>query len=326
MNTYDQHRPPDLDKVLAGEPHHEAGRLREVWDLAGREEATDFPKAVAIERVWQSLENFAASNEGSKPGPREDRAGSSRLRRVVPRRLMAVAATLLIGAAVGLLALWLSPVVKTAALGQRLAVTLPDGSRVELNSGATLRYARRFGQGRVVRLEGEAFFDVAKEQRPFVVHTFNAQVTVLGTRFNVRAWSRSIDPGTTVALESGRVALSPAQRPEQAVVLEPGQTYRIAENAHEPSLPDSVAVVRATAWRKGDLIFKDQWLGIILEDVERRFAVDLILAPPTLREKPLTVAWRNPTNAEAVIRDICMGLGLNYRETSNGYEIYAPAP
>ena len=64
MNTHDQHRPPDLDKVLAGAPHHEAVRLREVWDLAGREEATDFPNAVAIERVWQSLENFAASNEG----------------------------------------------------------------------------------------------------------------------------------------------------------------------------------------------------------------------------------------------------------------------
>ena len=148
----------------------------------------------------------------------------------------------------------------------------------------------------------------------------------MGKRIKVRAWSWGIDPGTTVALESGRVALSPAPKQEQAVVLEPGQTYRIAENAHEPPLPDSVAVERATAWRQGDLIFKDQWLGIILEDVERRFAVDLILTPSTLRQKPMTVSLRNPTNAAAVIRGICVVLGIKYWETSNVYEIYAPAP
>ncbi len=239
-----------------------------------------------------------------------------------------LAGALLVALVLGGLGLfwWLSPVVRTAPPGERLAFGLPDGSRIELNSGSSVRYARRFGQARRVMLEGEAFFDVVKETRPFVVQTFNARVTVLGTRFNVRAWSRSVDPGTTVTLESGRVALAPADGPGQAVALEPGQTRRISSEVREPSPPDTVATGAATAWRNGDLVFKDQWLGVILEDVERHFAVDLVLAAPALREKPMTVAWRNPASADAVIRDVCAALGLSYRATSNGYEIYAPPP
>ena len=326
MNKHDQRRSSDLEKVLAGEPHHEADRLRDVWELAGSNESIDFPNPATIERVWQSIDAFAASHEGSHPQPRVDRVGSSKLRLVTLRPWMAVAATLLIGATVGVLALWMSPVVKTAVPGQRLAVTLPDGSQIELNSGTTVRYARRFGQERVVHLEGEAYFDVVEEERPFIVHTFNARVAVLGTQFNVRAWSQSMDPGTTVTLESGRVALAPAGRPDQAVELEPGQTRRIAEEADEPSPPDTVSVQWVTAWRTGDLVFKDQWLGVILEDVERRFGIDLALEPVTLRQKRLTVVQRNPVSAEAVIRDACTALGLNYRETSVGYELYASAP
>ena len=80
------------------------------------------------------------------------------------------------------------------------------------------------------------------------------------------------------------------------------------------------------AWRTGDLVFKDQWLGVILEDVERRFGIDLALEASSLREKRLSYILRNPAaNAEFVIRDICRALGLSYRETSIGYELYAPA-
>ena len=324
MNKHDHHTPSDLDKVLAQASPHEADRLREMWMLAGSEEATDFPKPDAVTRIWQTLEAHAAA-DAARPAPSRDERAARR-RRVAVRPWMAMAATLLIGAAIGVTALWMKPVVKTAALGERLAVMLPDGSQAELNSGASLRYDRRFGSERVVHLEGEAFFDVAKEERPFVVHTFNAQTTVLGTRFNVRAWSQSIDPNTTVALESGRVKLAPAAHPEQAVTLEPGQTHRIGRATRELSPPDSAVVARATAWRQGELVYKDQWLGVILEDVERRFAVDFTVRPGSLRQKRLTLDVR-PRSAEALVRDVCLALeGVNYRETSSGFEIYGPAP
>ena len=321
MNNNHQHHPDDLDRVLAEVPRAEAERLRAAWALAEDEAATDFPDPAAIEQVWQSLESFAASEEAPPVRPHAERA--PRLRRVRVRPWMAVAATVLIGGALGVWAWWMQPVVETAPPGQRLAVALSDGSQIVLNSGATVRYARRFGEARVVHLEGEASFDVAKETRPFIVHTFNAQVTVLGTRFNVRAWSRSIDPATTVALETGRVALAPTGRPDQAVELEPGQIHRIGQIAHELTPPDTEALARAMAWQNGDLLFKDQWLGVILEDVERRFDVTLTAHPASLHRRSLELAIRNPANAEAVIRDICTALNLRFRETSNGYEIYA---
>ena len=123
MKKHDQQRSSDLEKVLAGEPHHEADRLREVWELAGSNETTDFPDPEAINRIWQSLNVFGTSQEGRPPRPRVEHIGTAQLRRITLRPWMAVAATLLIGAVVGGLALWMSPIVKTAAPGQRLAAT-----------------------------------------------------------------------------------------------------------------------------------------------------------------------------------------------------------
>ena len=319
MNKPDSHQPSDLDEVLANAPAHEAERLREVWALAGDEEAGDFPQPEAIDRIWNALETATTSPKAPRPRP----ARAPR-RRAQLRPWMAIAATLLIGA-IGLV-LWLQPVTHTAPLGERLTVSLPDGSTVELNSGTSLRHDGLFGQQRVVHLEGEAFFDVVNDERPFIVHTFNAQVAVLGTRFNVKAWSQSIDPGTTVTLEEGRVALAPSAQPEQAVELTPGQTYRIAEVKHQPASPNQEAVMAATAWRNDELFFKGQWLGVILEDLERRYAVALMADPQTLARKEMTLVMRYPTTVETVIRDICTVLNLNYRETANGYEIYVTPP
>src|SRR5690606_693130 len=114
---------------------------------------------------------------------------------------MAAAAVVVVGLGA---ALWLRPTVHRAPLGERLAVVLPDGSRVELNSGSRLAYRRTFGwRARRVDLHGEAFFDVVPADVPFTVRTFNSAVTVLGTRFNVRAWPDDEQAETAVVLEEG---------------------------------------------------------------------------------------------------------------------------
>jgi ferric-dicitrate binding protein FerR (iron transport regulator) len=236
-----------------------------------------------------------------------------------------MAAVVLIGA-VGVI-WWLRPVERSAPLGTRLVVTLPDGSRAELNSGSSLRYGRWIGTDRFVRLVGQAYFDVRPEERPFVVETFNARIRVLGTRFSVRSWPDGLEPGTTVTLESGRVALAPSAQPELEVSMTGGETRRIetASSYDAPRLIHGVTVDEATAWRRGDLVFKDQLLGLILEDVERRFAVDIQLRPVMLRQKRLSLALRQPAGPRAVVHDIAVTLGLQYRETSNGFALYTPS-
>lgn len=75
-----------------------------------------------------------------------------------------------------------------APAGQRVDITLQDGTTVCLNAGARLEYPMRFGKTRRVKLSGEAMFDVDHDAaRPFVVETFACDVEVLGTKFNVTA-------------------------------------------------------------------------------------------------------------------------------------------
>ena len=315
MNRHDEPEHTDLETSLDGVSPEEADRLRAVWAAVGAEEPIDFPDDGAVEQVWQALD------AGARPRRTAARpARAPRLRRI-PRWMPALAAAVLVGV-VGL-GLWLRPVVRTAPPGRQLAVTLPDGSHVILNSGASIRYARRFAPMRAVHLDGEAFFEVVPGEASFVVHTFNARVTVHGTRFNVRAWPGSLERRTTVTLAEGRVALAPANGGE-AVIMAPGETRWIARGATEPSPADTLAQAYTLAWRTGDLVFKDQWLGVILEDVERRFAVDIELLAPEMRTRRLNLAFRQPGSAEAVVRDLCTALGLSYRETTRGFELFTP--
>ena len=128
---------------------------------------------------------------------------------------------------------------------------------------------------------------------------------------------------TTVTLESGRVALAPLARPDQAVEMMPGETRSVGPDA-APSLPDTVAIHRALAWRTGALFYHDEWLGVVLEDLERRFGVALILQASSLHRKRVSFSKHNPTDAESVIHDLCAGNALKYRATTTGYELYDP--
>jgi ferric-dicitrate binding protein FerR (iron transport regulator) len=170
---------------------------------------------------------------------------------------------------------------------------------------------------RHVRLQGEAYFDVSPSDRLFVVETFNATVTVLGTRFNVRAWT-DVEASTFVTVESGQVRVAPEQG--GGVVLAAGESVRIATDI------DSVAVSvgDAVAWRQGDLIYKHRMLGAILDDISRQFDVAVRLDPTIAETTHLTLALRDPADAESVVRDLAGSLGLQYRARSNGYELYRP--
>ena len=98
----------------------------------------------------------------------------------------------------------------TVPAGQRAQIILADGTRVWLNSKSTMKYAANFGRNeRNVELDGEAYFEVAKNKNiPFYVHTETNKVKVVGTSFNVCAYSGSHEFGTT--LVEGIVDIYPA--------------------------------------------------------------------------------------------------------------------
>ncbi len=309
--------PSEAHTWLAEHPDVDPAGLEEVWRLSQQApppEASFEPDPARVEAMRAHI-HAAVTDEA----PKSERRAKLTYIRTFPHS-WAVAASIVLLIAVGA-GFWLRPTTLTAPAGERLAATLPDGSTVELNSGARLSYARAFGgETRTVRLTGEAFFDVANDaQKPFIVETFNAAVTVLGTRFNVRVWPNDPTRETTVVLEEGMVRLEAAGAPAQAVVLEPGQMSRVVGD-ETPSAPAPVSVEQMLIWREGGFFFSDYPISVILAEAQRRFDVT-IHASDAIAGQRLALFLSRPESVDTVLDAVCASLDCRYRATPNGYEI-----
>ena len=224
------------------------------------------------------------------------------------------------------------PVVYEAAPGEQRMVRFPDGSVVTLSGGSTIQRTRLWGAplraARATTLTGEAFFDVTPSETPFIVQTFDAEVTVLGTEFGVRAWPDEPEAATRVALLSGQVRLSArpafAGAPATSMVLTPGQVARVGGDEGLAVVP-AETVEDALAWRAGDFVYKNQPLGLVVQDVERRFGIIVSLAPDALAHQRVSVALRAPDSVASVMHDLALALGLRYRTRAGGFELYRPS-
>lgn len=155
--------------------------------------------------------------------------------------------------------------------GGEYVLVLADGTKVMLNAETCLRFPEVFGAGeRKVFLEGEAYFEVAKEQeRPFTVAFREGEVRVLGTQFNVKAYEGQDAVATLVR---GKVEVASGQ---EAVVLQPGQQCRVV-TGDTPGLEVSEAdLMEALAWKNGEFVFKDASLEQVLGELSRWYNVEI---------------------------------------------------
>lgn len=321
--TSDRERPntvPDeVARLLSEEGAEDRRALEQIWSATGRildEEPTQDEYERMGRDLWPAIEREIRHSPRPAQPPQRMHAW----------RWPAVAASLallLVGAVFYLT--W--PVTVTAPAGERLTVTLPDGSAVELNSGASLTYAgRSFGWlSRTTSLHGEAFFEVVPHRSVFIARTFNAEVRVLGTSFNVRAWPEDRRGETVVVLGSGKLQLSTRAAASRAVVLQPGQRSRVPVAGAGPSRPEEADVSEAIAWRSGRFVFVDQPLSTILEEMERRFDVHIAVESDEILDDRLTLAYDSPTGPEAILDDIASSYSrYAYRVLPHGYALYLP--
>lgn len=96
-------------------------------------------------------------------------------------------------------------ITKSNPNGRKLTIYLPDGSKVKLNSDSKNSYFADFNSSRAIHLPGEAFFSVKKGVVPFQVHTQNLTTTVVGTKFNVKAFAE--EPKESISLVEGNVKI-----------------------------------------------------------------------------------------------------------------------
>lgn len=156
--------------------------------------------------------------------------------------------------------------------GGKYEVQLPDGTEVWLNAASSLKYSNVFnGKKREVTLNGEAYFEVAhRENQPFVVHTSQQSVEVLGTHFNVNAYPDDENQVTT--LLEGAVKASSVS---ETLLLKPGQQAIL--NLRNDHLKVAEADLEtAMAWKNGDFIFKDEDLASVMKKVERWYDVEVV--------------------------------------------------
>jgi len=154
--------------------------------------------------------------------------------------------------------------------GGRYQITLPDGTKVWLNSATTLTYPVAFvGRERVVSLIGEAYFKVAKnEAMPFKIHANGTRILVTGTEFNVAAYSDENTVKTT--LVNGRVEVAQGS---QKTILAPGQ--QAISSSHSGIQTKNLDTDYAIAWLNGDFLFEDQDIQAIMKDIARWYNVDV---------------------------------------------------
>jgi hypothetical protein len=157
--------------------------------------------------------------------------------------------------------------------GKKFQIQLSDGTLVHLNAGSSLRYPVDFlSEGpRQVFLSGEAYFDVAKNaSNPFIVNVDDLEVRVLGTQFNVSAYSE--DEYIDVVLVEGSVNLN--KKEGDMVELSPGQKGSYKQNSDSITV-NEVNASLYTSWMQGHLVFRDLTFDSILTKLERHYNIEI---------------------------------------------------
>jgi ferric-dicitrate binding protein FerR (iron transport regulator) len=159
----------------------------------------------------------------------------------------------------------------TVPLGARSDLMLPDGSHIWLNSGTTISYFSDFSEQRVLNLDGEAYFDVIKNESEFLVQTISGNVEVTGTAFNVKAFSSDNLFETTV--EKGSVVVR-SDRTGKPAILKAGEQGRFADGRWELG---KVETDLFTSWKDGKIIFRKEYLPDVAKRLERWYNVKIEL-------------------------------------------------
>lgn len=162
--------------------------------------------------------------------------------------------------------------------GGEFSMELSDGTMVYLNAETDLSYPVQFhGKERRVKLTGEAYFDVTKSEKPFVVEVNGFEVKVLGTRFNIYAYEGEARFETT--LEQGSVQV---QTKDHVLLLEPGEQAVLTDEGKLSK--QKVDVRRYTAWKDGQFVFDDVRLEDVMNTVARWYDIKVFYRNPEVKD------------------------------------------
>lgn len=193
---------------------------------------------------------------------------------------------------------------------------LPDGTLVSLNTNSRIDFESFSGKERQVKLLGEAWFDVAHDsKKPFVVTAGNLQVKVLGTAFYLNA--RELASKMELILMRGRVAVYYKDKPEEFVVLEPGEKVEVAGD-HGKIIKKRNEDENFLAWKTKKLVFKDRTLTEAIALINKVYNSNLIIDNEKVGRCRISAEFDNQS-LSAILNVLEVTLGI--KAVQNGNQI-----
>jgi transmembrane sensor len=235
---------------------------------------------------------------------------------VLGKMSLAAAAALLIGLFVFRQLAGPDVIVAKAEKGNK-EVVLPDNSRITLREGSTLTYPETFAANeRHVELEGEAFFDVTRnEQKPFIIDAQSATVQVLGTSFDVKADENM----ATVVVATGKVKMSMRKDASKALILTPGEKGSLKNGELKEELVNTDNYLH---WKTGIIKFEDKPFIEVIKELGAVYNIEIRLNMPEAQKQQLINDSFLNQSLEDMLTELCLITGARWVKEDNTYIVH----
>ncbi len=189
--------------------------------------------------------------------------------------------------------------------------TLPDGSRVFLNKGSHLSYAKDFVKNRKIKLKGEGYFEVMSDPKnPFIIETKKAFVRVLGTSFNVKETNES----TEILVESGKVQLI-KNLDSDGIFLTKGE---FGKSSGEVELKENNTDANYLSWKTRKFQFSDQNLKQVLDVLAKSYHIKIETTDSSINNFKLSSTY-NGQSIDSILETICTAFDLKCDRNDTNY-------
>jgi transmembrane sensor len=284
-------------------------QMQKTWELSGRRE---YNIQVDTQAAWQKV----------KAKTLDKKVKVVRIWEIPLLQVAAGFSVLLI--MVYLMKIFLSgnpEAITLAVKDERKMFYLPDSSRVWLNKNSTLTYTSAYnGEERTVRLDGEAFFEVRKDNgRKFKVYGHKSVTTVLGTSFNVQSYRNG--ESESVEVVTGKVSFSTTGKEPREVILTPGLEGKLNKN-NELSM-QKIDDANFKAWKDSKLEFENNDLATVIKTLKNYFGIEIEVKDPALLNCRFTATFEK-ADAEEIIKVLSITNNLAYERDGNKYILSGP--
>jgi ferric-dicitrate binding protein FerR (iron transport regulator) len=264
-----------LIKVLANEAS-EAERLAvKDWQASSDENQKEYEAFVKLWNLSERAKDVADIDVQAEWQILDKTISVKKGKTIYLNRIWQMAAAIVVLFGLGIIMMnRLQKVTTQSPIAETQTIQLPDGSEVTLNAGTAFTYSKSFGtKNRQVSLKGEAFFKVAKNaEMPFIIDANGASIKVVGTEFNVKAYSHQDEVKVTVV--EGVVQLYESKEPTKKTVLNAGETGVYNRKQKEVAKLAETST-NDISWKTQQMHFESTRIGEVVEVLQNVYHVKM---------------------------------------------------